>query len=217
MSSVAGTFGGMLQGYDGTHFRAYPVTFNIPAANVWTNITIPIPGDIGPFAWGVGNGYGLGLGICLGAGANSQAPANAWATAAAAILTPPGCVSLTNTLNATFYMTGAQIEVGSAATPFELRPYPIELQLCQRYYQASGTLFFGMYTPAGTAINFSYPLLVSMRTTPVVTIDPATGYSNASNFVVQAGSDAAHTNFSLTITNAGYGYTQTDYTAEAEL
>jgi hypothetical protein len=33
-----------------------------------------------------------------------------------------------------FDITGVQLELGSVATPFEVRPYPVELQLCQRYY-----------------------------------------------------------------------------------
>jgi hypothetical protein len=33
------------------------------------------------------------------------------------------------------YYTGVQLEKGSVATPFEVRPYATELQLCQRYYQ----------------------------------------------------------------------------------
>ena len=32
-----------------------------------------------------------------------------------------------------FDITGVQLELGSVATPFEVRPYPVELQLCQRY------------------------------------------------------------------------------------
>ena len=34
------------------------------------------------------------------------------------------------------YYTGIQLEKGTIATPFEFRPYPVELQMCQRYYEA---------------------------------------------------------------------------------
>lgn len=36
-----------------------------------------------------------------------------------------------------FYLTEAQLETGSVATPFETRPYGMELALCQRYYEKS--------------------------------------------------------------------------------
>ena len=34
-----------------------------------------------------------------------------------------------------FLLTGVQLEEGSVATPFENRPYGLELSLCQRYYE----------------------------------------------------------------------------------
>lgn len=33
-----------------------------------------------------------------------------------------------------FDITGIQLELGNVATPYEVRPYAVELQLCQRYY-----------------------------------------------------------------------------------
>jgi len=46
-----------------------------------------------------------------------------------------GCVKLSSTLNATWYLTGLQLEAGSTATDFERRPIGTELALCQRYYE----------------------------------------------------------------------------------
>jgi hypothetical protein len=41
--------------------------------------------------------------------------------------------------NATlFYLTGVQLEKGALATPFEFRPYLMELQLCKRYFVRVG-------------------------------------------------------------------------------
>jgi hypothetical protein len=42
-----------------------------------------------------------------------------------------------------FTITDVQLELGSVATPFEQRPYGLELSLCQRYYE-TGT--FGRHT-----------------------------------------------------------------------
>jgi hypothetical protein len=46
-----------------------------------------------------------------------------------------------------FDITGVQLELGSVATLFEVRPFPVELATCQRYYQKS----YGYTTAPGTA------------------------------------------------------------------
>ena len=95
------------------------------------------------------------------------------------------------TLNATWYITGVQLETGSVATPFERRPYGTELMLCQRYYQKSyeqgtvpGTALTntdsGIQTSwgtAGTGIGGNTVVLpVIMRASPTLTV-----YDNAGN------------------------------------
>jgi len=60
-----------------------------------------------------------------------------------------------------------QVEEGSVPTPFEHRPYGVELGLCQRYYQKSPQhCFFVGITPNTTQINFSLNLVTPMRSTP---------------------------------------------------
>lgn len=48
--------------------------------------------------------------------------------------------------NVTFDLGRAQLEAGAEATPFEVRPYAVEMMLCQRYY----------YRINATAVNQSY-------------------------------------------------------------
>lgn len=83
--------------------------------------------------------------------------------------------SRTNTLgqrSGTFDIEQVQLEAGSVATPFEVRPLGIELTLCQRFYQtgiinayAVNTEYYS-YSP-----DYYYPvtLLCQMRTSPTIT------------------------------------------------
>jgi hypothetical protein len=48
-----------------------------------------------------------------------------------------------------FTLTGVQLEKGSVATPYEIRPYATELALCQRYYQEMPNTNGGHFTGAG--------------------------------------------------------------------
>jgi hypothetical protein len=75
------------------------------------------------------------------------------------------------TLGDFLYITNAQLEVGTSATPFERRMYGQELALCQRYYYriTAGSSFgqFGFATSRGTTNQEgSFPVPVTMRDTP---------------------------------------------------
>lgn len=93
-----------------------------------------------------------------------------------------------NTNNATFDLTGIQLEVGEIATPFEHRSYGEELSLCSRYYHTSfsGETTIGGSHPANYAgkvfswcdqygsspdrVAFNYQWPVQMRDIPTVTM-----------------------------------------------
>jgi hypothetical protein len=67
-----------------------------------------------------------------------------------------------------------QFERGSIATPFENRPYGLELSLCHRYYQKFGTdtsalVITGLYSNgASSTLSFPISLPVPMRVIPTV-------------------------------------------------
>jgi hypothetical protein len=63
------------------------------------------------------------------------------------------------------YITGVQLEDGSVATSFETRPYGLELQLCQRYYQHLVPTW-GTPRPNGFYIHSTAHFKVTMRTSP---------------------------------------------------
>ena len=82
-------------------------------------------------------------------------------------------VATTGTAGANDYVeiTGAQLEVGSVATPFEVRPYGTELALCQQYYYRvfpnSTSSILGTASVQSTISGYGYfPFPVTMRVAP---------------------------------------------------
>ena len=140
-SSLTGTFGGSLR--NGALDRSYAFTYSISVADTWEYKTVTIPGDTSG-TWLTTTGIGINVVFGLGAGPDRSGTAGAWA--GANYVSATGAVSVIGTLNATWYVTGVQLETGSVATPFERRPYGTELMLCQRYFEK------GSFVSA-TAIN----------------------------------------------------------------
>lgn len=64
-----------------------------------------------------------------------------------------------------FEITDVQLEEGSVATPFERRPYGLELSLCQRYYYRAYNFAGFATTSTSCQITLAYP---SMRTAPTI-------------------------------------------------
>jgi hypothetical protein len=133
-SSVTGTFGGSIT--NNGNDRSYPFTYAISTADTWEYKTVTIAGDT-TGTWLTDTGRGINLRFSLGLGSNHVATAGSW-TGTSGIYGATGAVDLIGTLNATWYITGVQLEVGDTATPFEHRSYGQELALCQRYCQVIG-------------------------------------------------------------------------------
>jgi hypothetical protein len=62
-----------------------------------------------------------------------------------------------------------QLEEGTVATPFEQRPFAMELALCQRYY-AELDKASAAWAISSTAVAFSHEWPVEMRVAPTMTI-----------------------------------------------
>jgi len=156
-SSLTGTFGGAIVAP--SFAFSYPFSYSVPTANTWTTISVTIAGPTtGTF--GATNGSGFNVFFGLGSGATYSGTAGAWASSSA--LTATGATSVVGTNGATFYITGVQLEVGTAATPFERRQYGQELSLCQRYYETGYNIWSG-YTNGSSPYYISTNYKVTKR------------------------------------------------------
>jgi hypothetical protein len=170
-SSLTGTFGGHITNADSSTTYVYSYTIN--AANTWEYKTITVAGPT-TGTWQTGNAVGLYLNFSVAAGSSVTRAAGSWGTFARSVT---GQTSLVGTNAATFNITGVQFERGTAATAFELRPYPTEFSMCQRYFQTSywstavGTAnsdgpMFRYLDGAHYYPNFPVMLKVPMRVAP---------------------------------------------------
>ena len=170
-SSIAGLHSGVVVNGDWT--RTYAFSYTLSSANTWQYITITVPG-ITTGTWGNGTDRGIQIVFNLGAASGRLATAGTWTTTAEVRIGATGSVQLANTLNATFFLTGVQFEVGSSATTFERRPYGTEFELCQRYFQV---LMSGQFCDAymavvrsagGTVISMPFTYQIPMRASPTI-------------------------------------------------
>ena len=178
-SSLTGTFGGSLRNIDYT--RGYPFTYSISVANTWEFKSVTIPGDTSG-TWSTDTSVGIRVDFGLGVGSTFSGTAAAWANGN--FVSATGAVSVIGTASATWFVTGVQLEVGSAATPFERRLYAQELFLCQRYYQVllEQLVYEGTVNGGSLPINnIAFP--VPMRVMPSTSLT-ALGGSNASTLLV---------------------------------
>lgn len=212
--TVAGTYGFSINSTSVA--RSYVQTFTITAPNVWQYFSITIPGDTtGTYA--KDNTAGMYITWDMGSGTSAETTAGSWQ--AGNFKRTSACAKQIQATG-TFYLTGVQVEVGSTATAFEFRPIGMELALCQRYYQASGsaeTIFSGNVTNAQLyymTVRFPVP----MRATPTtisVTNTAATSFPAVAS--TPAGSSTAGFYLSRTANASAYGQWQDTWTASAEL
>ena len=166
-SSVAGIYPLWISIYTGGATQYYWTNYTINSADTWEKKIITLTGPTtGGNLSGSLNGTGLRIEWTLGVGSDSETGTLREWTTSSTFRTAPGSVYLPENAGATWYMTGAQFEVGSQATAFEHRSFNEELALCQRYYfQTSGYTKYGaMYNESHSMISLGLP--VTMRTDP---------------------------------------------------
>ena len=158
----AGEYALTLIGYNPPTYSRYTTTFTVQA-NVWTFVTklIPSTGAL-TGTWNSTNDIGLQVAIASYQGTAGNATAlNTWGSGNVNSATSLNWPSIAN---ATIQVTGVQLEKGQKATPFEFRPYPIELVLCQRYFQPIVNWTGGNDSTTSIAVNVQFQQ--TMRATP---------------------------------------------------
>jgi hypothetical protein len=165
-SNATGTFSYGVRNHT-NYTIAYTGSFTYSTAGVWQYVSYTVPPPPTGYAWQTGNlaCFEVFLG---GSFQNSAAPG--WNAGASF-----GVAGSANWYVTGGYVavTGVQLEKGSVATPYEIRPYATELALCQRYYvRFTGD---GSFKPLGiaTAINTTSATGIivaptSMRSQPTI-------------------------------------------------
>ena len=150
------------------------------------------------------NGQGLYVMIDLHAGSSltSGTINSTWAAATQANRMV-GCGSFYSSTDNTFFMTGAQLEIGDVATPFEHRSYGDELLRCYRYFEKGGIVFANQ-----TVVSGSYA--VTKRTAPTM-VRTSNIYSAS-----EAGTFAPSNEYVYHV-YSGSTYLGGNWTADAEL
>lgn len=165
-SSVPGTYSVLLRNEAGN--RGYLSSYTINSPNTFEYKTVVIPGDTSG-TWATDNTSAAILSFNIGAGATQTT--NTWLTTVNEGVT--GLTQWISNLGATFFISGVQLEYGSAPTSFDFRSIGTELFLCMRYCQrfnvfpVSGFDNFTSYFGGSNAVATDKRLSVPMRSTPI--------------------------------------------------
>ena len=144
---------------------SYLAPYTVVNPNTWEYKTLTIPPPPNGSTWGTGtNAWGYLQFRFVQPSASSGTIG--WQ--AGVVQKLYGTVNLCDVQGATWAFTGVQLEKGTVATPFDVRPYATELQLCQRYFtRLGGTVgyeYIGTGVAAGSTVtNIFAPTPVPMR------------------------------------------------------
>jgi len=178
-SAKTGTYIAEFRDIDNT--RNISKSYTISSADTWEKKTITFPGDTSG-AFGNDNGSSLELNLWLAAGSSNTSGTlqTDWGSQVAANRAV-GQVNLGDSTSNDWYITGLQLEAGTAASDFEFLPFDVNYQRCMRYYETSqpyGTRGFTTtsgYMSGDTRTNVTtqidgFNYRVEKRASPTVTI-----------------------------------------------
>jgi hypothetical protein len=139
----------------------YPVNLTVESSGAWQYFRVSIPAPPNNSVWA--SDQTLGTSIFIGGYDNGGVGiANQWN--ANSFYRTTSTTNWPATSGNYIEFTGIQFEKGTVATPFEFRPYAIELLLCQRYYEKSYDITVVPGTPTTTQGACHYRLIVGFNT-----------------------------------------------------
>jgi hypothetical protein len=185
--------------------NSYVAPFYITSANIWQYITVTVPPPPSGSLWNSNTSAGITI---MFAETYNRTPTNTsvntWTTSGNVSYNL--AVTWNNVIGGYVELTGVQFEKGTFPTPFEFRPFGVEFQLCQRYFQiyhfpVNG--YFAIYDAYnGTFRGQSTSLPVEMRTSPTPSLLDSIywaypGVSIVSGFSSQANFSATKNSFKI--------------------
>jgi len=186
-SSVVGTYALYAYGYQGNEIESHSITVDL--ANTWEKKSVTFSANTSTSLFANDNSKELEVALVLSAGSNFKgAGADTWSVYSTTNLANAQTVDIASTLNATFQITGVQLELGSVATDFEHRSYGEELALCQRYYEAENTNTAWMGRVSGYSDAFGRTTIfftTRKRANPTITVtdsNPSNGGAMGTQF-----------------------------------
>ena len=160
--------------WDSDNTRQISQSYTISSSDTWEKKTLTFAGDT-TGALGNDNGNSLQVSWWLGAGTDytSGTLSTSW-TANTNANRAVGQVNHADSTSNNFWITGVQLEVGTAASDFEFVPYDVNLQRCKRYFQNVDGAINAHQTADTSQAIFYFALQSPMRANPSATITNTT-------------------------------------------
>jgi len=214
-SSVAQNFYGFAQAVNAT--KRFPFETGSLTADTWTKVTKTIQGDSGlSFNNDTSAGLILNWVLFYGTDLTGSVTLDQWMALDNSNKTPDNTSTWYTTNDATFEITGVQLEVNSSgvATDFEHRSFGQELALCQRYYyrhvggitgDGQDSVGVGVMYANNNLFTYIY-FPTTMRVKPSLEVVTGTSYylvySNDSNDGFNTFSSMWNSNENMSVLNA---------------
>jgi len=168
-SNLTGTY--VVELYDIDNTRQVSASYTINASGVWEYKTIMLPADpSGQLDYDNNNSLQCTFWLMAGSNFSSGTLNTSWASVTNTNRAA-GQANLAATVNNYWQVTGVQLEANYEPTPFEQRPFGVELSLCQRYYyilvEGSTKEVATGFTLGANDVRVNVCLPVTMRATPV--------------------------------------------------